>query len=206
MSVDVVFEHLYIVLVSMAATIVIGLPLGILAYTNRRVRKVVLWTVDLLQTIPALALLGIIMVLFGAGKLTVMIGLLLYSLLPVVQNTFLGLNNVDPAIKEAACGMGMSKIYRLIHVELPLAFPLIFTGIRIATVTAIGVAVFATFVGGGGLGSVIYRGIHIQNMQLILSGTLSLMGMAVLFDAIMAIIEKKLYSRGKSTKTINSES
>ncbi len=206
MSVDVVFEHLYIVLVSMAATIVIGLPLGILAYTNRRVRKVVLWTVDLLQTIPALALLGIIMVLFGAGKLTVMIGLLLYSLLPVVQNTFLGLNNVDPAIKEAACGMGMSKIYRLIHVELPLAFPLIFTGIRIATVTAIGVAVFATFVGGGGLGSVIYRGIHIQNMQLILSGTLSLMGMAVLFDAIMAIIEKKLYSRGKSTKTTNSES
>lgn len=206
MSVDVVFEHLYIVLVSMAATIVIGLPLGILAYTNRRVRKVVLWTVDLLQTIPALALLGIIMVLFGAGKLTVMIGLLLYSLLPVVQNTFLGLNNVDPAIKEAARGMGMSKIYRLIHVELPLAFPLIFTGIRIATVTAIGVAVFATFVGGGGLGSVIYRGIHIQNMQLILSGTLSLMGMAVLFDAIMAIIEKKLYSRGKSTKITNSES
>jgi osmoprotectant transport system permease protein len=206
MNANVVFEHLYIVLISMAATIIIGLPLGILAYTNKRVRKVILWTVDLLQTIPALALLGIIMVLFGAGKLTVIIGLLLYSLLPVVQNTFLGLDNVDPAIKEAARGMGMSKVYRLIHVELPLAFPLIFTGIRIATVTAIGVAVFATFVGGGGLGSVIYRGIHIQNMQLILSGTLSLMGMAVLFDSIMAMIEKKLYCRENSVKITNSKS
>lgn len=206
MSFNIVFEHLYIVLVSIAATILIGLPLGILAYTNRRMRKVILWVVDLLQTIPALALLGIIMILFGAGKLTVIIGLLLYSLLPVVQNTYLGLDNIDPAIKEAARGMGMSRIYRLIHVELPLAFPLIFTGIRIATVTAIGVAVFATFVGGGGLGSVIYRGIHIQNMTLIMSGTLSLMSMAVLFDTVMALIEKKLYSRRKVTKITSPES
>ena len=193
MSVNMIFEHLYIVLISVLLTVLIGLPLGVLAYMKKKVRAVVLWAVDILQTIPALALLGIIMVFLGAGKPTVIIGLVLYSLLPIVHNTFLGLNNIEPAIKEAANGMGMSKTYRLIHVEIPIAFPVIFTGIRIATVTSIGVAVFATFVGGGGLGAVIYRGIHIQNMQLILSGTLSLMGMAVLFDSVMAYIEKRLY-------------
>ncbi len=193
MSATMIFEHLYIVLLSVLFTVVIGLPLGVLAYMKKSVRSVVLWAVDILQTIPALALLGIIMVFLGAGKPTVIIGLVLYSLLPVVHNTYIGLSNIEPAIKEAADGMGMSRTYRLLHVEIPIAFPVIFTGIRIATVTSIGVAVFATFVGGGGLGSVIYRGIHIQNMQLILSGTLSLMVMAVLFDGAMAYIEKRLY-------------
>ncbi|WP_312692746.1 ABC transporter permease [Caproiciproducens sp.] len=198
MSIGMIFDHLYIVLLSVFFTVLIGLPLGILAYMKQRARAVVLWTVDILQTIPALALLGIIMVFLGAGKTTVIIGLVLYSLLPVVRNTYLGLSNIDPAVKEAADGMGMSRTYRLMHVEIPIAFPVIFTGIRIAAVTSIGVAVFAAFVGGGGLGSILYRGIHIQNMQLIMSGTLSLMGMAVLFDGVMAFIEKRLYRHRKS--------
>ena len=198
MNIDIILEHLYIVLVSVLVTIVLGLPLGVFAYMNKRARSIVLWIVDILQTIPALALLGIIMIIFGAGKITVISGLVLYSLLPIVRNTFVGLNEIDPAIKKAATGMGMSKLYRLFHVEIPIAFPIIFTGIRIATVTSIGVAVFAAFVGGGGLGSVIYRGIHIQDMKLIMFGTFSLMGMAVLFDGVMAYIEKKLY-RKKST-------
>lgn len=198
MNISMIFDHLYLVLVSVFFTVLIGLPLGVLAYMKQRVRAVVLWTVDILQTIPALALLGIIMVFLGAGKTTVIIGLVLYSLLPVVRNTYLGLSNIDPAVKEAADGMGMSRTYRLMHVEIPIAFPVIFTGIRIAAVTSIGVAVFAAFVGGGGLGSILYRGIHIQNMQLIMSGTLSLMGMAVLFDGVMAFIEKRLYRHRKS--------
>jgi len=131
-------------------------------------------------------LLGIIMVFIGAGKLTVIIGLVLYSLLPIVHNTYLGLNGVSPAIKEAARGMGMTRFYQLVRVELPLAFPVIFTGIRIASVTV---------VGGGGLGSVIYRGIYIQNMKLLLSGTFTLMAMAVVFDSVMAYVEKRLYRR-----------
>nr|WP_319489657.1 ABC transporter permease [uncultured Caproiciproducens sp.] len=203
MSINMIFDHLTIVLISVLLTVLIGLPLGVLAYMKQRVRGVVLWTVDILQTIPALALLGIIMVFLGAGKPTVIIGLVLYSLLPIVHNTYLGLSDIDPAVKEAADGMGMSRTYRLLHVEIPIAFPVIFTGIRIATVTSIGVAVFATFVGGGGLGSIIYRGIHVQNMQLILSGTLSLMGMAVLFDGVMAYIEKRLYRRRKIIKSEN---
>lgn len=188
-------DHIYIVLISVFLTILIGVPMGVVSYFYKSVSKILLWMVDILQTIPALALLGVIMVIFGAGKLTVIIGLVLYSLLPVVHNTYLGLSEVDPGIKEAARGMGMTKLYRLIHIELPIAFPVVFTGIRIATVTAIGVAVFAVFVGGGGLGTIIYRGIRVQNMNLILSGTLTLMAMAIIFDNVMAWIEKRLYKR-----------
>lgn len=195
MTLGMVLEHLYIVVFSVALTVLIGVPIGVLAYLYKPAKGVLLWLVDILQTIPALALLGTLMVFLGAGKATVITGLLLYSLLPVVHNTYLGLTSVDESVKEAAKGMGMTKLYRLIQVELPIAFPMVFTGIRIATVTAVGVAVFATFVGGGGLGAIIYRGIHIQNMKLILSGTFTLMAMAVIFDALMALFEKRLYRR-----------
>lgn len=200
MSLNMIFEHLFVVLIASIFTILIGLPLGIYAYLNKRVQKIILWTADILQTIPALALLGIIMVFLGAGKLTVIIGLVLYSLLPVVHNTYLGLSNVDPAIREAALGMGMNKFQRLILVEFPIAFPVIFTGIRIAVVTSIGVAVFGAYVGSGGLGSIINNGIRIQNMKLILSGTITLMIMAIIFDSIMAKIEQSLYSKASSSK------
>lgn len=195
MNWNLVLEHLYIVVVSILITILLGIPLGVLAYFRKNLRKIILLSVDILQTIPALALLGLIMVVLGAGKLTVIIGLVLYSLLPIVYNTCLGLSEVDPAIKEAAKGMGMTKLYRLLRIEFPLAMPTIFTGIRIASITAVGVAVFATFVGGGGLGSVIYRGIHVQNMKLILFATLSLMLMAIAIDVIMSFTEKKLQQR-----------
>ncbi|MDD2992411.1 MAG: ABC transporter permease [Pygmaiobacter sp.] len=195
MTMKLVLEHLYLVLLSVLFSTAVGLPLGIFAYLNRPARKVVLWASEVLQTIPALALLGMVMVLFGAGKPTVIIGLVLYSLLPIVHNTFLGLDNINPGIKEAARGMGLSKWDRLFSIELPLAFPMVFTGIRIATVTAVGVAVFATSVGGGGLGSIINQGIRTQNMRLIFSGTLTLMAMAVVFDAGMALIEKRMNRR-----------
>lgn len=193
MTVTMILDHLSIVFYAVVFTLLIGLPLGIIAYMNKHISKIITWGVDILQTVPALALLGVIMVFFGAGKVTAIIGLVLYSLLPIVHNTYLGLSSVSPAIKEAATGMGMTKLYQLVRVELPIAFPMIFTGIRIATVTSVGVAVFATFVGGGGLGSIIYRGIRIQNMNLILSGTVALMAMAVIFDSVMAAIEKRLY-------------
>ncbi len=195
MTMKLVLEHLYLVLLSVLFSTAVGLPLGIFAYLNRPARKVVLWASEVLQTIPALALLGMVMVLFGAGKPTVIIGLVLYSLLPIVHNTFLGLDNISPGIKEAARGMGLSKWDRLFSIELPLALPMVFTGIRIATVTAVGVAVFATSVGGGGLGSIINQGIRTQNMRLIFSGTLTLMAMAVVFDAGMALIEKRMNRR-----------
>ena len=188
-----VWEHFTIVAIASVFTILLGLLLGFTAHLNKRAGKVILAVVDVLQTIPALALLGIIMVFFGGSRTTVIVGLVLYSLLPVVRNTCTGLESVSPAVKEAALGMGMSKTYRLFRVEFPIAFPTIFTGIRIAVVTSISVAVFGTFVGGGGLGQVIYRGIYVQDMSRILFGTVSLMVMAVVLDFIMSLVEKRLY-------------
>ena len=197
MSWDVIFEHLFIVLAASILSIAVGLPLGIWAYVSRRARPVILRVVDLLQTIPSLALLGIIMVVLDPGKLTVIIGITLYSLLPIVRNTCLGLQEVDPGVKEAARGMGMSKPYRILMVE----FPTVFTGIRIAVVNAIGTAVFAAFVGGGGLGGVITQAIRISDMGMIAAATGVLMVIAVVLDLIMSWFEGQMRkSRGGSKK------
>ncbi len=192
-------EHLFIVFVTVIFSIMIGIPLGILAYFNPRFKNLIISIIDVFQTIPSLASLGIIMVLFGAGKVTTIVGLTLYSLLPIVNNTYTALSNVSPSIIEAAVGIGMTKRERLLRVMLPISIPMIFTGIKISTVTAVGSAVFATFVGGGGLGSMIYRGIRIQNMNLILQGMLAIMMMALGFDKVMSMVENKLQSRYKAT-------
>ncbi len=192
MSWKLIWEHLYIVLLSVLLSIAAGLPLGILAYMKKEVRKPILWISDLFQTIPSLALLGLLMVVFGAGKLTVVLGITLYSLLPIVRNTCLGLQELSPALKEAARGCGMSRMEQLVQVELPLAFPTIFTGIRIAAVNAIGTAVFAAFVGGGGLGTAIYQGIRTKQMRLILLPTAALMTIALVFDTLMGRLETLL--------------
>lgn len=195
MSMNVVLEHLSVVMAAICLTLLIGLPFGILSYFNKPFRILIFRITDVLQTIPSLALLGIIMIFLGGNKLTVIVGLFLYSLLPVVRNTYTGLSGIDPAVKEAAKGMGMSRMYQLIHIELPIAFPVIFTGIRIAVINQISAAVFGTFVGGGGLGTVIYRGMANMNMRLILFGTGALMVMAICFDTIMGWIEKRLYAK-----------
>ena len=201
MTWSLICEHLFIVLAASILSIAIGLPLGIWAYVSKTARPAILRAVDLLQTIPSLALLGIIMVFLDPGKLTVIIGITLYSLLPIVRNTCLGLQEVDPGVKEAARGMGMSKPYRVLMVEFPLAFPTVFTGIRIAVVNAIGTAVFAAFVGGGGLGGVITQAIRISDMKLILAATGVLMVIAVVLDLLMGWFENQMHKdRGGSRK------
>ena len=197
-----VLEHLFMVLAASILSITLGLPLGILAYLFPKARAVILRVVDVLQTIPALALLGMIMVVLDPGKVTVVTGITLYSLLPIVRNTCLGLQEVDTGVKEAARGMGMSKAYRTLLVEFPLAFPTVFTGIRIAVVNAIGTAVFAAFVGGGGLGSVINRGIRVQDMTLILSGTGALMVISVALDLLMGWFERDTRKRGGGARSM----
>ena len=192
MTSKLLIEHLTIVLCAICIAIVAGLFLGVIAYLFPKARKVILNLADLLQTIPSLAMLGLIMIVIGAGKQTVIIGLALYSLLPIIRNTVLGLTEVSPAIKEAAMGCGMTKFQSLFQVELPMAFPVVFT---------ISTAVFATFVGGGGIGSVIYRGIRIQNMGMILSGTAALMIMAIFFDTLMGWIERRMMAKNGLTPT-----
>ncbi|MFV0254560.1 MAG: ABC transporter permease [Erysipelotrichaceae bacterium] len=192
MNFNMVLDHMFIVFIALVFTVLVGVPLGILIYFYPKTKKVILKIVDIFQTVPALALLGIIMIFLGAGKPTVVTGLVLYSLLPVVNNTYLGLASVNEGVKDAAKGMGMSAFQRLIKVELPIAFPLIFTGLRIAIITSIGTAVFAAYVGGGGLGEVIRNAIRVSNMELILQSTLVLMAMAIGLDLILGFIESKL--------------
>lgn len=197
MSFSIVLEHLFIVLAASLLSVAVGLPLGIWAYISTKARAVILRVADLLQTIPSLALLGIIMLFLNPGKLTVVVGITLYSLLPIVRNTCLGLQEVDPGIKEAARGMGMSAPYRVLMVEFPLAFPTVFTGIRIAVVNAIGTAVFAAYVGGGGLGGVITQAIRIQDLKSVLLATGVLMMIAVALDLTMGWFENRMRkSRG----------
>jgi osmoprotectant transport system permease protein len=190
-----VLQHLYLVGAASVLTMIFGLVMGVSSYLYRPLRGAILWLVDVLQTIPVLALLGVIMIFFGATSTTVIIGIMLYSLLPMVRNTYIGLEGVDPGVKEAAQGMGMTKWQRLFKIELPLAFPIIFTGIRIAVVTSIGIAVFGAVVGGGGLGSTINRAILIQDMRTLMQATFTLMAMAMFFDFGMSYIEKRLQSR-----------
>ena len=192
MSLELVLEHLYLVVISCVAVIAVGIPLGIFTYYHARVGKIVLTIVDLIQTVPVLAVMGLLMTVFGANSVTVIIAMILYLLLPVVRNTNTGLNNVNPLLKETADAMGMSGRQKLMKVEFPLAFPFILTGIRITVVNAVGVAVFGTFVGGGGLGSILYRGIRIQNLNLILEGTLALIVISMCFDYLLGFFEKKI--------------
>ncbi len=189
---DKVLEHLYMVLVTIIVATIIGIPLGILAYFNPKLKKYILGIIDVIQTIPALAVLGMVMVFLGAGKTTTIVGLTFYSLLPIVNNTYVGLNTIQPAIIEAAKGIGMNKSQRLRKVMLPLAIPMIIAGIKIALVTAVGTAVFAFYVGGGGLGSVLTKGIRIQQMSFIIKGMGAIIVMALGLDKIISMIENRI--------------
>jgi osmoprotectant transport system permease protein len=197
--VNAALQHAYLVFMAAGFILTIGLSLGIASYMIPGVRKPVLLVLDLFQTIPSLATLGFLVVLVGANATTVIIGLIMYSLLPVVKNTLVGLDRVDPGIKEAAQGMGMPRWKRLVRVELPLAFPMVYAGMRIALVTSIGFAVFGAIVGGGGLGTLLYRGVRNQNLTMILTGTLTLMILSVIIDGTMGWIEKTYLI--KETKT-----
>ncbi|MCL2852632.1 MAG: ABC transporter permease [Defluviitaleaceae bacterium] len=195
MEIERLIQHINLVLVASVATTIFGVMLGVAAYLFKFLRPVILWFVDLMQTIPVLALLGLVMVFFGPTRTTVIIGIVLYSLLPVVRNCYVGLENINLALKEAAQGMGMTKLQALFWVELPLALPIIFAGIRIAVVTSIGIAVFGNVVGGGGLGFTLTRAIMIQDMTTLMTATFSLMAMAIVFDVVMGFIEKRLKSK-----------
>ena len=192
MSISMIWDHLSLVLSALILAVAAGVPLGLFAYLSPKAGKALLWVVDLIQTIPALALLGVIMVVAGPGSPTAMIGLALYSLLPIARNCALGLSQVPRHLKEAAAGMGMSPAYRLFRVDIPLAAPMLVTGIRIAAVNAIGTAVFASFVGGGGLGGLFYTAIRQRNMGQILLGTLVLMAMALVLDVGLGWVERRL--------------
>ena len=190
-------EHMLIVLNATLISTVLGVLLGVIAYWVRYVDSVILWIAETLQTVPSLALLALLMIFFGLGNTTLVVALVLYALLPIVRNTYTGLTSVSPHVKDAARGMGMSKLQRLVLVELPLSFPLIFSGIKIAVVNSLSIAVMGVLIGAGGLGYPIYRGIQSRNFVRILYGAVPVVLMALVFDYAMSKVERQLVKHAR---------
>jgi osmoprotectant transport system permease protein len=188
-------EHLAIVVSAMAVAILIGIPVGILLSRHPAARRWLLGFAGVVQTIPSLALFGFLIpvpFIGGIGKNTVIIALVLYALLPILRNTFVGIASVDPAVCDSAVAMGMTDGQLLRQVQLPLASRTILAGIRVATVTTIGTATIAAAIGGGGLGVFIFRGVASVDSAQILAGAIPAALMALIADGGLGWIERKV--------------
>ena len=189
------FEHLLLVLVATGAAAVVGIPVGIMLTRRASLAKPVLAVANVLQTIPSLALFGFLIPIlgsYGIGRVPAIIALFLYSLLPIIRNTFTGINGVDPAVREAARGMGMTDWQMLTQVELPLAMNVIVAGVRVATVISVGTATIAAAIGAGGLGTYIFRGLRTVDRTLILAGAVPAAIMALGADFALGSLERLL--------------
>ena len=188
-------EHILLVLISMAIAVAIGVPLGLVIVRHPRLRTVSLAVASILQTIPSLALFGFLIplpFLGGIGAHTAIVALVLYALLPILRNTFVGLTSIDPAILEAAEGMGMTQQQILFRVRLPLASSFIMAGVRTATVITIGIATIAAAIGAGGLGTFIFRGVAMVSDAVILAGAIPAAILALFADFLLGLLERRL--------------
>ncbi|WP_366516991.1 MULTISPECIES: ABC transporter permease [unclassified Microcoleus] len=188
-------EHLYLVIVAIVISTIVGIPLGILVTRKPKLKKPILGFANIMQTIPSLALFGLLIpvpVLGGIGDRTAIIALTLYSLLPIIRNTYTGIVGVDRAIVMAGTGMGMTDMQLLWQVELPLALGVILAGVRVAAVIAIGLATIAAAIGAGGLGVFIFRGVATVNNQLLLAGAIPAALMALAADFGLGFVEARL--------------
>ena len=183
-------EHIGISLAAILLAMAIGLVMGILISEYRSGARPVMAVVNSIYTIPSISLLGFLIPLSGIGNATAVIALTVYALLPMVRNTHAGLTNVDPLLVEAAVGMGSTRAQTLFRVKLPLAMPVIMAGIRNMAVMTIALAGIASFIGAGGLGVAIYRGITTNNKAMILSGSLLIALLAIIVDFLIGMIEK----------------
>lgn len=172
---------------------IVGIPIGIFIAHHNRLSPWVISLANIIQTIPALAMLGVLMLVMGLGPNTVVFALFLYSLLPIIKNTYTGIRNVDPAMLESGKGMGMTRLQVLRMVKLPLSLSVIMAGLRTALVITIGVATIGTFIGAGGLGDIIIRGTNVSDgTTIILAGAIPTALMAIIADAVMGWFEKRL--------------
>ncbi|MGI5901558.1 MAG: ABC transporter permease [Desulfitobacteriia bacterium] len=194
--IEALFQHIQLVAFSMLIAILIGIPLGILITRVRFLEGVVLGGAGILQTIPSLALLGFMIPIFGIGVKTAIAALFLYSLLPIIRNTFTGIKDVDRSTIEAARGMGMTNRQILLKVELPLSLSVIMAGIRTATVINVGTATLAAFIGAGGLGDFIFIGISRNIDALVLIGAFPAAVLALILDWLLGRLEKITTPRG----------
>ncbi len=196
------YQHIYLSLIAIIAACLVSIPLGIYLARHKKQAGPVIAIVAIIQTIPSLALLGFMIPIFGIGTLPALIALGLYALLPILRNTYTGITQVDRPMLEAGEGMGMTKWQILWHVELPMARNVILAGVRTAMVWTIGTATLATFIGAGGLGDIIMRGIDMINTPMILVGAIPAAILALVFDGLLILLDKALTPKGlrKSVK------
>lgn len=188
-------EHVWLVAVSSGLAIAIGVPAGILLTRSPRLRAPILGFANVVQTIPSLALFGFLIpmpFIGGIGARTAIVALVLYGLLPLIRNTYTGIISVDPAVREAAHGMGMTDAQVLWIVEMRLAAPVILAGVRIAVVLGVGIGTIAAAIGGGGLGEFIFRGVAMVNSAVILAGAVPAALLALIADGGLHLLERRL--------------
>jgi osmoprotectant transport system permease protein len=188
-------DHLMLVVIAMTIAILIGVPLGMLIVQRPALRTIALGIASIFQTIPSLALFGFLIpipFIGGIGRRTAIVALVLYALLPILRNTYVGLTGIDPAVLEAAEAMGMTRAQILWRVRFPLALAVILAGIRTATIITIGVATIAAAIGVGGLGTFIFRGVALVSDSLILAGAIPAALLAILADFLLGLLERRL--------------
>ncbi|NGP44004.1 ABC transporter permease [Bacillaceae bacterium SIJ1] len=195
------WTHTQLVGLAIIISIAIGVPLGIYLSTNEQLAETVIQITSVIMTIPSIALFGIMIPILstigqGIGFVPALIALVLYSQLPIVRNTYVAISNVDPNIKDAAIGIGMTPMQRLLKVEIPNAMPLIMAGVRQATVLNIGIGAIAAYIGSGGLGSLINQGIVRSNTNLILAGAVFVSILAIIADLILKYIQNRYTAKG----------
>ncbi|MFI6661387.1 ABC transporter permease [Streptomyces sp. NPDC050523] len=194
------YQHASAVFQCMVVATLIGVLIGIVSYRTEWAASLATTTTSTILTIPSLAMIGLLIPLVGLGVAPTVIALTLYGLLPIVRNAIVGLRGVDPSLVDAARGIGMSRLLRLVRIELPLAWPPILTGIRIATQMLMGIAAIAAFASGPGLGNEIFRGIGSLGsknaLNQVLAGTLGIVILALLFDAAYVLLGRLTISRG----------
>ncbi|MTD38382.1 ABC transporter permease subunit [Erwinia sp. CPCC 100877] len=185
-------EHIFISGIALLLGILLAVPIGILLTRTKRTAAVVIGITSALQTVPSLALLALMIPIFGVGKIPAIIALFIYSLLPILRNTYIGIREVDSNYKDAAKGMGMTNVESIFMVELPIAMPTIMAGIRLAAVYVIAWATLASYIGAGGLGDFIFSGLNNYQPDLIFAGTIPVTILALLADLLLGLLEKKL--------------
>ncbi|EOT38352.1 ABC transporter permease [Enterococcus dispar] len=186
------FEHIYISFFALILGIIIAVPLGVLLTRFKKAANIVITVTSALQTIPSLALLALMIPIFGVGKVPAIIALFIYSLLPILRNTYIGMKNVDDNYLDVARGMGMTNLQSIFSVELPIAMPTIMAGIRLASVYVIAWATLASYIGAGGLGDLIFSGLNNYQPDLIFAGTIPVTLLALLSDFLLGLLENYL--------------
>jgi len=184
------WAHIGLTMISLIIAILVAVPLGIFIARKQKFSSTVLGFAGVLQTIPSIALLGVLIPLLGIGPKPAILALFLYALLPIIRNTYTGITEVNPAVVDAARGMGMNKWQILTKVELPLAFPVLMAGIRTATVINVGVATLAAYIAAGGLGEFIFGGIALNNSNMILAGAIPAALLALVLDFLLSLLQK----------------